>query len=117
MISIGPISAVSIDSRHCSGVTWRKSPFGSGGLIVMARMSGLGQASKSARRPSSFDESATTGVTLASYFSEISRAALTSRSSRRAVIVSSTPASARRSAVARPMPALPPAMMAVLPRI
>ena len=117
MISIGPINAVSTESRHMSGVSSRKSPFGLGGLIVMLRMSGEGQAENKACRPASVEESATTGVTSARYFSAISMAALFSRSSRRAVMNNLTPASARRSAVARPSPALPPAIIAVLPLI
>ena len=117
MISIGPSSAVSIDSLHISGVTVRKSPFGSGGLMVMAKMSGSGHAENNLARPSSVDESATIGVTIFPYFSVISLAAFSSLSSRRADMYNSTPASAKRSAVALPIPALPPAINAFFPAI
>ncbi len=85
--------------------------------MVIVKISGSGQATKSALRPSSVEESATMGVTSIAYFSDISFAALRSRSSRLALIKSSTPASASRSAVALPMPALPPATSAFLPLI
>ena len=85
--------------------------------MVIAKMSGSGQASSSLARSSAFDESATIGLTLILYLVEISSAAFSSLSFRLAVITSSTPASANRSAVARPIPALPPAIMAFLPFI
>ena len=64
-----------MDSRHMSGVTLRKSPLGAGGLMVIAKMSGSGQACSSLARSSAFDESATIGLTLTLYFAEIALAA------------------------------------------
>ena len=83
----------------------------------MPKISGSGQACSNRARSAGLDESATMGVTFTPYLVEISVAAFSKRSFRRAVMTNSTPASANRSAVARPMPALPPAMMAFLPFI
>ena len=114
-INLSPIRAVSMDSRHISGVTFRKSPLGAGGMVI-AKMSGSGLASSSLARSQPLmichDRLNIDFVFNRNFLGCFFQSFLSPSGNH-----SSTPASANRSAVARPIPALPPAIIAFLPVI
>src|SRR5262245_46145467 len=84
---------------------------------LVTRMSGLGQASSSAARPSGVVTSAATGMTWVVRCARISWAVRSSVAGSRALRITRTPSFASAAAQPRPSPLLAPQTMAVRPDI
>jgi hypothetical protein len=106
---------LSIAEIQSARVQLRKSP-GRRPSALFTRMSGSGQASSAALRPSGVVISAATGVTVAPSV-RISAAVRSSASRFRATIVTATPSRASAIAQARPSPRLAPLSSAFRPAI
>ncbi len=117
IISIGPSIIASIAAIQSSRLQCRKSP-GNGPSALFNRISGAGQASSAAARPSGRVRSPITAVTrTAGQAVRIAVAASVSGPSVRATRVTSTPSRASCIAHARPMPRLAPNRSALRPAI
>ena len=115
--SIGVSMLASIALIQSSRVQLRKSP-GGGPPALLTRMSGSGQASSAAARPSGVVMSPATAVTLTPVLAlRISSAVFFSASAPRAVSVTCTPSRASAMAQARPRPLLDAQTMARRPLI
>ena len=101
---------------HSSSPQSRKSP-GGGPPALLTRMSGSGQAARTASRPPTVVMSQATVVTATSVWRRISSAVAASGPGVRAQIVRSTPARASDRAEARPSPLLAAQTNALRPAI